>query len=199
MLRFGGAAGTEGRIVRQTRMKRTARKIRFDMRLYWHCLRTAQLPPRSYLGRAGLCQTGGKPRSGAGARHPRLDKVRPTNKVGRGLPIFLLRRASLAHYSSRACFVFGLFRSWRSPVCSSFSLLASAITWAKCPNCKRNISTRLRRRGKKSIRGYRRRPCRPRRRIFFPSSSPNEENCLPRITRMTRMGGRRFATAGLSP
>jgi hypothetical protein len=199
MLRFGEAAGREGGIVRQTRRKRNARRIRFDMRLYWHCLRTAQLPPRSYLGRAELCRTGGKPRSGAGAHHPRFARVHPTNKVGPGTPIFLLRRASLAHYSSRACFVFGLFRSWCSPVCSSCSLPASAITWAKCPSCKRNIFTRLRQKGKKSIRGYRRRPFRPRRRTFFPSSSPNEENCLPRITRMRRMSWRRFATAGLSP
>ena len=156
-------------------MKRTARKIRFDMRLYWHCLRTAQLPPRSYLGRAGLCQTGVNLVRVSARAIPGAKKSRPTEqRRGRGRPIFLLRRASLARYSSRACFVFGFLRSRRSPVCSSFSLPASAITWAKCPSCKRNISTRLRRRGKKSIRGCRRRPFRPRRRTFSRSSSPNE-------------------------
>jgi hypothetical protein len=114
------------------------------------------------------------------SRHSRLDRVSPHRRSKRGpRPIFLLRRASLARYSSRSCFVFGFLRSRRLPVCSSFSLPVSATTWAKCPSCKRNISTRLRRRGKKSIRECRRRLFRPRQRTFSRSSSPNEPASNP--------------------
>ena len=158
ILRFAGADWASGAIVRQTRVKRTACKIRFDMRLYWHCLWTAQLPPRSSSSLVGRDSV--EPGWRVAVQEtfsPGSTESHPTHKAGTVAPIFLLRRALPTRYSSRACFVFGFLRSRRSPVCSSFSLPANVITSAKCPSCKREHLHPLAPKGKKSIRACRRR------------------------------------------
>jgi hypothetical protein len=46
MLRFAGAAGLTGAIVRQKSETQMKHRIRFDMRLSWHWSRGAQSPVR---------------------------------------------------------------------------------------------------------------------------------------------------------